>query len=368
MRGQESKQTVLLPAISIESLVAKKLPDDHPLWKIKSFTDSVLKSLSPEFDKLYAQGGRPSIPPELLLRASLWQALFSIRSERLLVFLMQFDMLCRWFVGLPIDQDPWDHSSFSKARETLRLPIIAELFFHRHLQFLREQNLLSSDHLSVDGTLLEAWASHKSLVRRDELDSDGKPPAPPCGGRNGWVDFKGQQRSNETHTSVTDPDARLASKGTGAKLSHELNIVAENRNHFAVAFTVEPPTGTSEREAAYEMAKEECEQGRTPITMGGDRKYSDGDELVCKLADLGIVPHFSVRDDRPNALARMFHDDEFYPVSIQKRMKIEEINGFVKRICGLAKLKVRGTVRVIGVAAVALSGYNLTHQAHLSPA
>jgi len=351
---------------TLETLVEQRLAGDHPLRRIRAKAEEVLRSLSPELDALYSHRGRPSIPPEQIFLALLWMALFSIRSERLLEECLRYDLRCRWFVGLPLEQDSWDHSTFSRARDALLLDRIAALFFERHLDFLRARDLLSSEHLSVDGSLLAAWASHKSLVERADLDENGKPPSPPSGGRNAWVDFKGTKRSNETHVSTTDPEARLASKGMGARLCHEFHVVAENRNNFAVAMTVTPPTGTSEREAAATLIAKECAAGRKPSTVGADRKYAEGDDLVVKLADLDVVPHFAVRDDRPNAFAKIFHDDPGFSVCMLKRMRIEEIFAFTKNICGLAKVKVRGTMKVFGAALVALAAYNLTHEARLS--
>ena len=364
-RGHEKKQTVLFSMATVESLVERKLPADHPLRSIKAQTNAVLVALDAEFDEAYSGLGRPSIPPERILRAQLWQALFSIRSERQLEESLRYDLRCRWFVGLSLDEDAWDHSTFSKLRDSVQLETISELFFERHLKFLRAADLLSDDHLSVDGSLLAAWASHKSLVKMEDLDKDGKPPKPPEGGRNGWVDFKGEKRSNATHVSATDPEARLASKGVGAKLSHELHVVSENRHNFAIAMIVTPPTGTSEREAAEHLIRHEANEGRTPETVGADRKYSDGDKLVLDLLALNVTPHFAARDDRPNAGARAFHDDAGYPISIRFRMRIEEIFGYVKIVCGLAKVKVRGTFRVWGKSLIALAAYNLTHEARL---
>jgi hypothetical protein len=268
---------------------------------------------------------------------------------------------------LQLDQDAWDHSTFTKAREQFMYETLAHRFFERHVEFLRAEGLVSDEHLSIDGTLLAAWASHKSLVSRDDLDDDGKPPAPPTGGRNAWVDFKGTKRSNATHVSVTDPEAKLANKGTGEKLSHELNVLAENRNNLVVDFTVCPPTGTSERSAAT-LVQLQCMRGRRPETLGADRKYAEGDKLVDAIDAYGVTPHFATRADRPNALARLFHDDDGYCISQRCRMRIEEIFAFVKCICGLAKGKVRGTLRVFGVAAIALAAYNLTRHANLRPA
>ncbi|MDA4132490.1 MAG: IS5 family transposase [Thaumarchaeota archaeon] len=349
----------------MKTLVEDRLAADHPLRRIRARTDEVLRSLDAEFDAVYSSVGRASIPPEQVLRAQLWRVLYSVRSDRQLEENLRFSLLCRWFVGLSLEDDAWDHSTFSKLRETAQLEALAQLFFEKHLVFLREAGLLSDEHLSVDGTLLGAWASAKSLVKRSDLDENGKPPPPPEGGRNSWVDFKGEKRSNETHVSATDPEARLASKGTGAKLSYELSVLSENRNNFAVAMTVLPPTGTSERDAAAILVQEEVNAGRRPETVGADRKYSDGDSLVLNLAALSVRSHFAVRDDRPNALARCFHDDTGYSVSIRCRMRIEEIFAYLKTICGLDKVKVRGLFRVWGESLLALSAYNLTHEAHL---
>lgn len=366
MRGKDKRQEGLFAIGDWRTLVERRLPADHPLRRIKKHADEVLLSLDSEFDKLYPKRGRESVPPEWMMRALLWQGLFSVRSERQLEMTLRFDFLCRWFVGLPLHEDAWDHSVFSQARESFLLQTIAQLFFEKHLEFLRAENLLSSEHLSVDGSLLAAWASHKSLVKNDEFDSDGKPPSAGPGGRNAWVDFKGEKRSNATHTSASDPEAKLASKGVGAKLSHELNVVTENRNHIVVNFTVNPPSGTSEREAARALISEEITKGYRPKTVGADKKYADGDTLVEQMADMGVEPHFAVRDDRPNAAGKLFQNELGYSISQRCRMRIEEVFGYVKVIAGMSKLKVRGTLRVFGAAAIALSAYNLTRHASLT--
>lgn len=355
-------------AVNVNKLVDQQMPADHPLRRIRTFANQVLASLSDEFDALYAPNGRPSIPPECMLRALLWQAMFSIRSERQLEETIRYDLRCRWFVDVPLDQDAWDHSTFTKARESLLLQEISVRFFERHVEFLRDAGLVSDEHLSVDGTLLAAWASHKSLVPRKDLDNDGKPPAAPKGGRNAWVDFKGKGRSNETHVSATDPEAKLASKGTGAKLSHELNVLAENRNNLVVDFTISPPSGTSEREDAGALVYAQRAKGHQAHTVGADRKYAEGDTLVIELERMGVTPHFAVRDDRPNSLARVHEDTEGYAISLRCRMRIEEVFAYVKVVAGIAKLKVRGFLRVFGVAAVALAAYNLTRHASLRSA
>jgi transposase len=352
-------------SVSIERLVEKRLAPDHPLRRIRTFADQVLVSMSGDFDRAYSEYGRMSIPPECMLKALLWQALYTVRSERQLEEVLRFDLRARWFVGLPLDQDAWDHSSFSRARDNFLLTAFAVTFFEKHVEMLRREGFVSSDHLSVDGTLLAAWASQKSLVSREDLDDDGKPPRPGPGGRNGWVDFKGTKRSNATHVSATDPEAKLASKGVGAKLSHELNVVMENRNGLPIDFTIAAPTGTSEREQAHLMMSAMVAKGMGPKTLGADRKYSDGDTLTEQCVELGIVPHFAVRDDRPNARARLFLDDPGYSISRRCRMRIEEIFGFAKTITGIAKLKVRGQLRAWGVSAIALTAFNLTRHARL---
>ena len=367
MRGRIRKQEPMFVALNVDSLVESRLAMDHPLRRIRLFARGVLASLDTEFEKFYSHTGRPSVPPEQMLMALLWQALFSIRSERMLEDVIRYDLRCRWFIGLPLDQDAWNHSTFSKAREAFLLQPLAYLFFERHVAFMRAENLVSSDHLSVDGTLMSAWASHKSLVKKDDLDDDGNPPPRPPGGRNAWVDFKGEKRSNATHVSATDPDSKLASKGGEAKLSFELNVLAENRNNLAVDFTVCPPTGTSEREEAATLVAVQAMQGHTPKTVGADRKYAEGDKLVEQFYKADIEPHFSVRDDRPNALARLFHDTTGYSISQRCRMRIEEIFAYAKTIGGLAKLKVRGLSGVFGVASIVLAAYNLRRHASLQP-
>ena len=353
-------------AVNVERLVEQRLAPDHPLRRIRQFANKLLASMSDDFDHAYSDRGRMSVPPECMLKALLWQALYTVRSERQLEEVLRFDLRARWFVGLPLDQDAWDHSSFSRARDNFLLTEFAVIFFERHVEMLRREGFVSSDHLSVDGSLLSAWASHKSLVSKDDLDDDGNPPPPPPGGRNAWIDFKGQKRSNETHVSATDPDAKLASKGVGAKLSHELHVVMENRNGLPVDFTIAAPTGTSEREQAKLLIAGLVARGLKPETVGADRKYSDGDDLVVACAEMDVTPHFSVRDDRPHALARLFHDGPGYAISTRCRMRIEEIFGFLKTVTGLAKLKVRGHVRVWGVVALALAALNLTRHAKLT--
>jgi transposase len=362
MRGHEKKQATFTVFISIEEMVAKRLASEHPLRIIKAAADEVLRRMSPDIDVLYAAGGRPSIAPELMLRALLWQALFSVRSETQLVARLEFDMLARWFVGLPLDCSAWDHSTFSANRAHLRLPILMETFFQAQLAFLREKNLLSSEHLTVDGTLIQAWASQKGMVKRSDLDSDGKPPDPPKGGRNPFVDFKGKKRSNATHVSATDPDARMASKGNGSKIAHEVSILTENRNNFVIGVEIRSPCSSkSERDAAAKLVERQVREGRPPTTVGADKAYADGDDLVIALDRMGVHAHFSARDDRPEALARVFHDEPGFPVSTKKRMRIEEVFGYAKTIAGMVQVKVRGHINVLSSATMAFTAYNFAH-------
>jgi transposase len=250
MRTPDHQQQKMFFYISVE----KRIPKDHPLRPVKLMVDEALKALDESFSKMYALGGRPSIAPERLLRALLLQLLYSIRSERALVEHIDFNILFRWFVGLHLDEPVWDHSSFSKNRDRLIESDIALAFLKRVLEKAGEEGLLSKDHFSVDGTLLEAWASMKSFCRKD-----GAPPEPPCdSGRNPEVDFHGEKRSNATHASRTDPEALLAKKGKGkeARLSFTGHVLMENRNGLVVNASVTRATGTCEREAAEEMLKE----------------------------------------------------------------------------------------------------------------
>src|ERR1700688_1734882 len=242
MRGNDKQQEEIFSYVSSE----KRVPQDHPLRRVRAMTDAALQRMSPEFDALYACIGRPSIPPERLLRALLLQALYSVRSERLLMEQLEYNLLFRWFVGLNMDDAIWDVTVFTKNRERLLDGDIAEAFFQAGLQQARDRNLLSDEHFTVDGTLLEAWASVKSYQRKD-----GKSVVPPDDPGNATVDFHGEKRSNQTHASKTDPDAKMARKGQGkeAKLSYNGNMLVENRNGLIVNTEVFEANGTAERDA-----------------------------------------------------------------------------------------------------------------------
>jgi transposase len=265
MRGDDPQQAAMFSYISPE----ERVPQEHPLRSIRLVVDAVLKELSPRFDALYSHTGRPSIAPEQLLRALLLQVLYTVRSERLLMEQLAYNLLFRWFVGLNMDDPIWDASTFSKNRERLLAGDVAHAFFDQVLAQARERELLSDEHFTVDGTLIEAWAGQKSFKRK-EAESPTPPPDDPG---NPSIDFRGERRTNTTHASTTDPEARLYKKAKGqeAKLAYLGHVLMENRHGLVVDTAVTQATGTAEREAALTMA--ETIPGRQRITMGADKNY-----------------------------------------------------------------------------------------------
>src|SRR6202035_4896442 len=268
MRGHDERQEGMFSYVSPE----KRVPADHPLRRGRAMTEAALRGMSPKCGELYSHYGRPSIAPEKLLRALLLQALYSVRSERLLMEQLNYNLLFRWFVGLNMDDAIWDVTVFTKNRERLLDGDIAEAFFQAVLQQARERSLLSDEHFTVDGTLLEAWASVKSYQRKD-----AKNTVPPDDPGNATVDFHGEKRSNQTHASKTDPDAKMARKGKGkeAKLSYNGNLLVENRNGLIVNTEVFEANGTAERDAALVML--ERIPGTKQVTVGGDKAYDTAD-------------------------------------------------------------------------------------------
>src|SRR5213592_4386863 len=281
MRGHDEQAAHLFSYVSPE----QRVPASHPLRAIREMTDRVLATLSRKFTRMYSDIGRPSIPPEKLLRALLLQVLYTIRSERLLMEQLDYNLLFRWFVGLNMDDAVWDPTVFSKNRDRLLDSDIAALFFQAVLNEAKARDLVSDEHFTVDGTLLEAWASLKSFKKVG--DDDLPPPDDPG---NPTVNFHGETRTNATHASTTDPDAKLARKGNGkeAKLSYCGNVLMENRNGLVVDAVVLPATGTAERDAAFAMAGEIPGDGR--VTVGGDKNYDTAD-CVEKLRGLNVTPH-----------------------------------------------------------------------------
>src|SRR5581483_2674845 len=282
MRGEERRQRPMLMVLNVEQRIAK----DHPLRRIKQMADTVLKGLSPVFDRMYSTVGRPSIPPERLLKASLLMALYTVRSERMFCEQLDYNLLFRWFLDLEVDELSFDHSTFSRNRARLLAHEVAGEFFRGVVEQARALKLLSSEHFTVDGTLIEAWASLKSFKRKDR--GAGAPPEDPG---NPTVNFHGERRSNETHQSSTDPDARLARKGAGkeARLCYSGNALMENRHGLLVDFQVEPADGQAERRAAIAMADERL-PGAQRITLAADKGY-DTRGFVASCRALKITPH-----------------------------------------------------------------------------
>ncbi|MDE2486379.1 MAG: IS5 family transposase [Alphaproteobacteria bacterium] len=359
MRGSDERSGSLFSYVDLEARVRR----DHPLRPIREIADAALKDLSEDFAALYPPRlGRPSIPPERLLRAMLLQAFYGIRSERQLMERMEFDLLFRWFVGLGVDDPAWDHSSFTKNRDRLLDGEIAAKFLRAVLAQPRVKRLISSDHFSVDGTLIEAWASLKSFRRKDGSDNDPEGP-----GRNAERGFHKEKRSNETHQSTTDPEARLYKKGgQPAKLCYIGHALMENRHGLAVDGVLTQATGFAEREAALQML--DRREGRRRITLGGDKGY-DVRGFVEELRRRRVTPHVAidghirstaqVSSPRSSAVDRRTTRHPGYAISQRCRKRIEEVFGWAKSSAGLAKVKLRGRRRVEAVFTLSLAAYNL---------
>src|SRR6202453_5275924 len=334
MRGNDAQQAEMWSYVSPE----ERVPHDHPLRPLRAMTDEALQQLQSRFNKLYAKTGRPSIAPEKLLRALLLQAMYSVRSERMLMEQLNYNLLFRWFVGLNMDDTVWDVTVFTKNRERLLDGDIAKAFFQAVLQQARERSLLSDEHFTVDGTLLEAWASLKSFQRKD-----GKNAAPPDDPGNATVDFHGEKRTNETHQSKTDPDAKLARKGKGkeAKLSYNGNLLIENRNGLIVNTEVFESNGTAERDAALVMLEQI--QGIQQVTVGGDKAYDTAD-FVAECRNLKVTPRVAQNLERPggSAIDARTTQHPGYAISQRKRKRIEECFGWLKTIALLRKVRHRG--------------------------
>jgi transposase len=324
-------------------------------------TDRALKDLSRKFNAIYATTGRPSIPPEKLLRALLLQVLYTVRSERLLMEQLEYNLLFRWFVGLNMDEPVWVPTVFSKNRDRLLDGDIAEKFFHGVLKQAREADLLSDEHFSVDGTLMEAWASQKSFQRKDA----GGAPTPDDPG-NPTVNFHGEKRSNATHESKTDPDARLARKSGGheAKLAYTGNVLIENRNGLVVDTELLLSNGTAERDAAMLMA--ERIEGAERVTLAADKGY-DTKELVQEMRHMNVTPHVAQNTGRRggSAIDGRTTRHAGYRISQQKRKRIEEVFGWLKTVGALGKTRHRGLFKVGWVFTFAAAAYNLVRMRNL---
>jgi len=350
MRGNDRVAGSLFSYVDLE----KRVRADHPLRVIREIVNTTLKELSPEFDPLYSPFGRGSIPPERLLRALLLQAFYSIRSERQLVERIEFDLLFRWFVGLGVDDPVWDATTFTKNRDRLLAGDVAVKFLAAVLAHPKVTVLLSTEHFSVDGTLLEAWASTKSFRPKD-----GSGP-PPDAGRNGEQDFHGHKRSNDTHASTTDPDARLYRKGRGkeAKLCFMGHALMENRNGLIVGAVATRASGHAERLAALHLVEPHADRPRA-ITLGGDKGF-DTQDFVAELREINVTPHVAQNTNaRRSAIDGRTTRHPGYDVSLRIRKRIEEAFGWAKTVAGLRKARHRGLPKIDWQFTFAMAAYNL---------
>lgn len=355
MRGQDDRSEVFFSYVRLE----ERIPFDHPLRPIKALADEALGSLSGRFDGLYSSMGRPSIAPEMLLRATLLQAFFSVRSERMLMEQINYNLLFRWFVGLPMDAEVWHPTVFTHNRDRLMEADVAREFLAALLALPQVRKLLSNEHFSVDGTLVDAWASMKSFRPKD---GSGEPPSP---GRNGERNFHKEKRSNETHASTTDPDARLYRKADGreSRLCFMGNVLMENRNGLAVDAALTHATGTAEREAALGMLDRRGSDRR--ITLGADKAY-DVTAFIEDLRDRKVTPHIAINGAvsklgviRKTAVDGRTTRHAGYAISQVCRKRIEEVFGWIKAQAGLAKVKLRGRARAEAAFTFAVAAYNL---------
>ncbi len=360
MRGRELLQGGMFTYTPLE----QRIPEDHPLRPIRAMVDQALKELSPRLARLYPKRGRPSVPPERLLRALLLQALYTIRSERQLMEQLDYNLLYRWFVGLDMEDEVWDATVFSKNRERLLAGDIARAFFGAVVAQARSAGLLSEEHFTVDGTLIEAWASQKSFVPKDGPDprDDDEDQGNPT------VDFRGQKRSNRTHVSTTDPDAKLARrKGQTARLAYHGHVLTENRHGLVVDAEVTQATGRAEWEAALAMAQRIPGQHR--VTLAGDKGY-DYRGLVEPLRRLRVTPHVAQNLNRywHTALDRRTTRHRGYAQSQRYRKRVEEVFGWMKTIGGMRKTRHRGLPRVTWSFLLSATAYNLVRMRNLAGA
>ena len=356
MRGQDNQQSDMFSYLSPE----RRVRPDHPLRAIRAMADLALWSMSSRFDEMYSQTGRPSIPPEKLLRAQLLQVLYSVRSERLLMEEIDYSVLFRWFVGMNMDEPVWDVTVFTKNRDRLLDGDVAREFLCEVVKQAQEKKLTSDEHFTVDGTLVEAWASLKSFQQKD---GKNRPPDDPG---NPTVDFHGEKRSNETHESTTDPDALLARKGNGkeAKLSYNGNLLVENRNGLIITTELFQANGTAERDAALVML--ERLPGDQRVTVGADKAY-DTKDFVAECRNIKVTPHVAqnVKRSGGSAIDERTTRHAGYAISQKKRKRIEESFGWLKTIALMRKVRHRGIHKVGWVFTFAAAAYNLVRMRNL---
>ncbi len=360
MRGEQDPQVSMLAFIvDMEA----RIPLDHPLRTIKDLADESLAELSPVFDAMYAEVGRPSLPPERLLKASLLISLYTVRSERAFCEQLDYDLLFRWFLGMNVIEPSFDPSTFSKNRARLLEHRVAQQFFDAVLRRADERDLLSDEHFTVDGTLIEAAASLKSFRPKGEPPSDEPPDDP----GNPSVNFHGQKRSNETHQSTTDPQARLARKGKGkeAHLAYTGHVLMENRNGLVVDFEVTTATGTAEREAAVRLVDAAEERGFRPATLGGDKNY-DTKNFVADLRKRDVTPHVTQNTSgRRSAIDGRTTRHAGYAISQRIRKRVEEIFGWMKTVGGFRRTRFVGLARTSLAGYLVAAAYNLVRVARL---
>jgi transposase len=363
MRGEVERQGTMLTLVQPE----QRIPADHPIRRIKALADAELARLSPVFTRMYAARGRPSIPPERLLKACLLIALYTVRSERQFCEQLQYNLLFRWFLDLGWEEGGFDASSFAKNKERLLEADVARRFFEGIVRAAKAARLLSAEHFTVDGTLIEAWASLKSVRPRGEDPGDRPPPDDPG---NPTVNFHGEKRANATHVSTTDPEAQLARKGRGkeAKLCFSGHVVMENRNGLCVAVSVADANPVRERTEAVRLLKTLRRRGFRPTTVGADKAY-DTAQFVREVRALGITPHVAqqITARRASRVDARTTRHPGYAVSQRKRKRIEEIFGWGKTIGGLRKTRYRGQRRTGLWAYITGSAFNLLRMATLLP-
>jgi len=362
MRGDVTKQGSMLSLVGPD----KRVPKDHPIRRIKAVADAELVRLSPVFDEMYGVMGRPSIPPETLLKSCLLIALFSVRSERQFCERLDYDLMFRFFLDMNLDDESFDASTFAKNKERLLKADVARLFFEGVVRQAREARLMSTDHFTVDGTLIEAWASLKSLRRRGEKGR--KHRRPPDDPGNPTVNWHGEKRSNETHESTTDPEAKLARKGfsQAAKLSYSAHVLMENRHGLCADITVAQATGDAEWIAAAAMLDRQNSNGLRPRTIGADKAY-DVRRFIDDLRSRGITPHVAqqITRRRSSRIDRRTTRHAGYTVSQRCRKKVEEIFGWMKTVGGFRKTRYRGQSRTGLWAHLVGAAYNLVRMAKL---
>jgi transposase len=363
MRGRNESQVTMLSLVTPD----QRVPKDHPLRKVKALADAALAALSSTFDEMYSKVGRPSIPPERLLKSTLLMAFYSVRSERLFCEQLDYNLLFRWFLDMDGVEESFDHSTFSRNRQRLLEHEVASKFLAEVVKTARGADLMSDEHFTVDGTLIEAWASLKSFRPKGEKPEDRPPPDDPG---NPTVNFHGEKRSNETHQSTTDPEAKLARKGNNqpAKLSYLANALMENRNGLLVDLRVEPATGYGERVGALAMLDQHV-PGPDGVTLGADAGYDTADfVLACR--ERGITPHVAQTRSkrRRSAVDGRTVSHAGYEISQRIRKRVEEIFGWTKTVASFRKTRFRGQARTQLAAHLVAAAYNLLRIARLMPA